>query len=133
MTQRQRLFCENYARNPNGAKAAVLAGYSEKTARQIASELLTKLDIRAYIDELSREIDSELIADAREIQATWTEVLRDITASQRDRLKAGELLAKARGMFRLEFEIETKREAEDVIIYLPELEPDENLEWHGDE
>ena len=132
MNQRQRLFCEHYARDPNGAKAAIAAGYSEKTARQIASDLLTKFDIREYIEELTREIDSELIADAREIQATWTEILRDTNASHRDRIRAGELLAKVSGMFRADFAVEVKQE-DDLIIYLPEKLSLEDCEWHGDD
>ena len=132
MNQRQRLFCEHYAQNPNGAQAAVAAGYSEKTARQIASDLLTKFDIREYIEELTREIDSELIADAREIQTVWTEILRDTNASPRDRIRAGELLAKVSGMFRADFAVEVKQE-DDLIIYLPEKLSLEDCEWHGDD
>lgn len=133
MNQRQRLFCEHYARDPNGTRAAVLAGYSEKTARQIASDLLTKFDVREYIEELTREIDSELIADAREIQTTWTEILRDTNASQRDRIRAGELLAKVSGMFRADFAVEVKQENNDVVVYLPEKLSLEDCEWHGDD
>ena len=133
MNSRQLRFCEHYARDPNGTRAAIAAGYSEKTARQIASDLLTKFDVREYIEELTREIDSELIADAREIQATWTAILRDTNASPRDRIRAGELLAKVSGMFRAEFAVEVQKETEDLIIYLPELEPLENCEWHGDD
>ena len=132
MNQRQRLFCEHYARDPNGTRAAVAAGYSEKTARQIASDLLTKFDIREYIDQLCRELDSELIADAREIQTTWTEILRDTNASPRDRIRAGELLAKVSGMFRADFAVEVKQE-DDLIIYLPEKLSLEDCEWHGDD
>ena len=132
MNSRQLRFCEHYARDPNGTRAAVAAGYSEKTARQIASDLLTKFDIREYIDQLCRELDSELIADAREIQATWTEILRDTNASQRDRIRAGELLAKVSGMFRADFAVEVKQE-DDLIIYLPEKLSLEDCEWHGDD
>ena len=132
MNQRQRLFCEHYARDPNGTRAAIEAVYSEKTARQIASDLLTKFDIRDYIDQLCRELDSELIADAREIQATWTEILRDANASPRDRIRAGELLAKVSGMFRADFAVEVKQE-DDLIIYLPEKLSLEDCEWHGDD
>lgn len=127
MTRRERLFCQHYARAPSGTGAAIAAGYSEKTARQIASRLLTKVYIRQYIAELSEELDSELIADARELRQTWTKIMRSEEASDRDRLKASELLAKSAGMFLARFEIESQR-SDDLIIYLPQLEGDEEEE-----
>ncbi len=126
MTRRERLFCENDARAPTGTGAEIAAGYSEKTARQIASRLLTKVYIRKYIAELTEEIDSELIADARELRQTWTAIMRSEEASDRDRLKASELLAKAAGMFLARYEIESNKN--DVVIYLPELEGGEEEE-----
>ena len=126
MTRRERLFCENYARSPTGTGAAIAAGYSEKTARQIASRLLTKVDIRQYIAELTDELDSELIADARELRQTWTKIMRCPDVSDRDRLKASELLAKSSGMFLARYEIESNKN--DVVIYLPELEGGEEEE-----
>lgn len=57
LTGKQKLFADFYvgAARFNGTKAAILAGYSEKTAKSIASENLTKPNIRAYIDEALRE------------------------------------------------------------------------------
>ena len=46
---KKRKFCESYIITGfNGAEAARLAGYSENSARQIASKLLTNVDIAAY-------------------------------------------------------------------------------------
>lgn len=126
MTRRERLFCEHYARAPSGTGAAIAAGYSEKTARQIASRLLTKVYIRQFISELTEELDSELIADARELRQTWTAIMRSKKASDRDRLKASELLAKSAGMFLARYEIESNKN--DVVIYLPELEGEDEEE-----
>lgn len=39
----------------NGTQAAIRAGYSERTARQIASENLSKPNVEAFIAELVRE------------------------------------------------------------------------------
>ena len=50
LTDQQQMFCEHYMMCWNGTKAATLAGYSESTARQQASQLLTKLNIRAYVE-----------------------------------------------------------------------------------
>ena len=49
LTARQERFCREYIIDYNATKAAVRAGYSEKTAKSIGSENLTKPDIRTYI------------------------------------------------------------------------------------
>jgi phage terminase small subunit len=53
----QEAFCQAYVADAsrNATKAAVAAGYSEKTARTQASMLLTRLNIKARIRELERE------------------------------------------------------------------------------
>lgn len=47
-------FIDRYCVHLNGAKAATEAGYSERSARQIASKLLTNVDIRR---EIARRLD----------------------------------------------------------------------------
>lgn len=51
-------FCQEYIIDLNGAKAAERSGYSKKTARTQANQLLTKLDISERVAEL-KEIRSE--------------------------------------------------------------------------
>lgn len=48
--ERYRRFIEHYLDCLNGTIAAQRAGYSAKTARQIGSQLLTNIDIRAEIE-----------------------------------------------------------------------------------
>lgn len=59
LTTKQQRFVEEYVIDFNASRAAISAGYSEKTARSISSELLTKPDIRravkAHLDELSTD------------------------------------------------------------------------------
>lgn len=55
LTPKQKLFAELYVTHLNAAKAARLAGYSEKTANQIGYENLTKPDIVAYVGALMAE------------------------------------------------------------------------------
>lgn len=50
LTDKQSLFVDHYVACLNGAEAARRAGYSDASARQIASENLSKPDIRAAID-----------------------------------------------------------------------------------
>lgn len=57
---RQELFCQYYVTEINGklynaTGAAIKAKYSEKTARQIASKLLTNVNIKNRIEELRNE------------------------------------------------------------------------------
>lgn len=49
LTPKQARFAEEYVLDHNGAAAAVRAGYSARSAKQIATELLTKPDLRAAV------------------------------------------------------------------------------------
>ena len=51
LTDKQIKFCEEYLVDLNATQAAIRAGYSERSARQIASDMLTKHDIQDYIAE----------------------------------------------------------------------------------
>ncbi|OIJ22013.1 hypothetical protein BKP45_04875 [Anaerobacillus alkalidiazotrophicus] len=51
LTPKQQRFIEEYLVDLNGSAAAVRAGYSIKTSRVIAAELLTKPNIQAAIKE----------------------------------------------------------------------------------
>lgn len=69
LTARQLKFIREYPKDFNGAAAAIRAGYSKKTARTIASELLTKPDMRQFVNkhlseiELSAEETTKLLGD----------------------------------------------------------------------
>ena len=55
LTPKKIRFCEYYvALGGNATKAAIAAGYSEKTARQQGSRLLTNVDIAAYTRVLQK-------------------------------------------------------------------------------
>ncbi|WP_210116244.1 terminase small subunit [Hymenobacter fodinae] len=56
LTTQQKRFVEEYCVDWNCTQAAIRAGYSEKTARSIGSENLTKPDIRAAIDARLNEL-----------------------------------------------------------------------------
>ncbi|WP_437918575.1 terminase small subunit [Sphingobacterium sp. LRF_L2] len=66
---KQRRFVEEYCVDFNATQAAIRAGYSEKTAKSIGCENLTKPDIVAAIDERLESLDltaaqtSKLMAD----------------------------------------------------------------------
>lgn len=101
MKVKRKLFCEYYlgAAAGNAEKAAILAGYSAKCARQTGYKLLQDVQIKQYLAEKSDKICSENIATIEDIQRYWTEVMNDIDEQTKNRLRASELLAKAKGMF----------------------------------
>lgn len=55
LTPKQQMFCDEYLIDLNATQAAIRAGYSNKTAKEIGCNLLTKVNIRAYIDQKMAE------------------------------------------------------------------------------
>lgn len=52
LNEKQKQFCEEFIIDFNGTQAAIRAGYSKRSAKQIAFENLTKLNFQNYIKEL---------------------------------------------------------------------------------
>lgn len=101
LTPKQKAFADEYLKCGNATEAAKRAGYSEKTARYIASENLTKPVITEYIAERQKQIDDSRIADAAEVLRFYTAVLRgevkdqfDLDVSVSDKMAAGRELMK---------------------------------------
>lgn len=122
LTAKQKLFCDEYIISLNATQAAIKAGYSKKTARKIAAENLTKPVIQNYISERMKQKESSLIATQDEVLQYLTSVLRgesqttdtvlvgigdgwqevqevEKKPSEKDRLKAAELLGKRYGLY----------------------------------
>lgn len=76
MTAKQMRFCDEYLIDLNATQAAIRAGYSEKTAKAIGSENLTKPYIREYIDQRLAEIEDALVAKQDEVMKYLTSVMR---------------------------------------------------------
>lgn len=55
LTDKQKFFCEEYLVDLDATKAAIRAGYSEKTAYSIGSENLRKPELEKYIAQLKKE------------------------------------------------------------------------------
>lgn len=66
LTAKQSLFVKEYLVDLNATQAAIRAGYSEKTARAIGAENLTKPDVAAAISTAKTER-----AEATDINARW--------------------------------------------------------------
>lgn len=122
MTAKQKRFCDEYLIDLNATQAAIRAGYSEKTAKQIGQENLTKPDLKEYIEKRMAEKEAALVADQTEVMKYLTSVLRGQSQSEvvvvegvgegcseartmqkapdeKERLKAAELLGKAHMLF----------------------------------
>ena len=64
LTAKQQLFCHEYLIDLNATQAAIRAGYSKKTAKEIGCENLTKPDILEFINKAKEERIEEVKIDA---------------------------------------------------------------------
>lgn len=77
MTDKQKKFCSAYLANGlNATQAAISAGYSEKTAYSIGQRLLKKVEIKKYIEEKLKAVESGQICKAQEVLEFLTAVMR---------------------------------------------------------
>lgn len=131
LTAKQQRFCDEYLIDLNATQAAIRAGYSKKTAYAIGNENLNKPELKKYIEERMAEKEKSLIADQDEVLKYLTAVLRgeseseeivienigDFTSeartmkkapSEKDKLKAAELLGKRYSLFKNDVKIDVK-------------------------
>jgi phage terminase small subunit len=134
LTDKQRKFCDEYLIDLNATrayKAAYPHVKSEGAARACASKLLTKANIKAYIDEQLDKISSEKTADAKEVMEYLTSVMRGESQAEivviegtgdgcsdarrmnkapdeKERLKAAELLGRRYGLFKENVNLEVE-------------------------
>lgn len=122
LTEKQKRFADYYIETGNGVEAAKKAGYKGKNLNKIASENLTKLDIKNYIDEKLKELEEKRVASATEVMQLLTSAMRgeldeevvvvesigDYCSEARivkkkiglkDRIKAAELIGKRHRLF----------------------------------
>lgn len=85
MTPQQELFCREYCRDWNATRAAIAAGYSQRSAGQLGHELLKNHDVAAWVErekaratskvelcveDVVRSIADVIKADPRELSET---------------------------------------------------------------
>ena len=65
LTPKQQMFCDEYLIDLNATQAAIRAGYSERTAYRIGSELLQKTSVQEKLQERmhDREVRTEITQD----------------------------------------------------------------------
>ena len=76
LNERQKRFCDEYLIDLNATQAAIRAGYSKKSARQIGVENLTKPSIQRYLTDRLESKRSEQIAKQDEILEFLTKGMR---------------------------------------------------------
>jgi phage terminase small subunit len=80
LKHKQLVFVIEYTRDFNATRAAIAAGYSKRSARAIASELLTnpniKAEIKARIDELTMGADEMLMGLTSQARATLSDFFK---------------------------------------------------------
>lgn len=57
MTSKEKKFCEEYLVDLDGTKAAIRAGYSKRTAGQIAYDMMQKQHIKKYLEKKRTELE----------------------------------------------------------------------------
>lgn len=67
-------FADAYLRLNNGTKAAIEAGYSEKTARVKASQLLCIEEVETYIEQQRIKLSENAIVDAKWVQERFKDI-----------------------------------------------------------
>lgn len=127
----------------NGTRAAIAAGYSEKSAKAIAHENLTKPDLRKFIDaQLSRFTQDQFVSRAAIINELARYAFKARTSSHpgvkdRDAIQALVLLGRHVGMFwekphSDEDEPPWMRAMKQAQIALKEIQRKENEKRKGD-
>lgn len=97
LTEKQRAWIDYYKQGHSAAEAARLAGYRGNNHDVIGAQNLAKLS--KFITDRDAVLDASRIAGMEEINAFWTDTMRDEAAERRDRLKASELRARSLGAF----------------------------------
>lgn len=102
LTPKQKAFVREYKANGgNGTQAAIKAGYSEKTARKIASENVTKPDIREALEKEEKKLQEkyEYTIDDMVRELDDVKMKADSEQNRQAQIKAIELKGKAFGLF----------------------------------
>ncbi|MGX7200053.1 terminase small subunit [Enterococcus nangangensis] len=139
LTEKQQRFADEYIISGNATQAAIKAGYSKRTAKQIGQENLTKPDLKTYIDKRLEQIKSRKIASQEEVLEYLTSVMRgneqeqtlinsgewqeitEIDVGAKDRIKAAELLGKRYALFTDKVDLQTG----DIVIKVGDWDADE--------
>ena len=92
LTEQRKMFVDEYLKQrcKNAGQAAILAGYSPKSAQSQASQILKDSEVAEYLqqrkNEISQELRQEFIFDALEARKTMYEIMTNPAAEDRDKI-----------------------------------------------
>lgn len=130
-----------YIKTRNGSSSAIIAGYSPKTARIQASQLLQRPEIKTMIEQHAKAIKTADIASETQVMQYYTRVMNNeeydevataggtflTMASLKDRNKAAEMLGKFHGSFTEKQEIDaTFSKGVKIVDDIPYTEGDDD-------
>lgn len=131
MTEKQKIFCDEYLKDLYATRAYKVAYPNVKkdeVAKAAGSRLLTNVNLKNYITEQLEKLHNERTADVKEVMEYLTSVMRGESTgeeivtefvgdgmseartiekhpSEKDKLRAAELLGKRFGMFKDKIEV----------------------------
>jgi len=98
LSDKQELFCREYLKDFNATQAAIRAGYSEDTASQQGSRLLSNVKVSERLEKLSKALLEQIDDDILDNLKTLREI-RETGEKDSDRIKSVELLMRYHGSF----------------------------------
>lgn len=98
LNDKQKRFCEEYLIDLNATQAAIRAGYSDETSRQIGSENLSKLDIQEYLAQLKTKKSKELNISFEDVVLGVYHIAQN-AEKDADKLKAYDQVSKHLGFY----------------------------------
>ncbi len=101
LTEKQKLFCKEYMVDLNATQAAIRAGYSENSAKEIGCENLTKPNIQEYLEKQMAKRSAKTEITAEYVLETIKETMeKAVNASDLpNTYKGAELLGKHLKLF----------------------------------
>lgn len=118
LTRKQERFCREYLIDHNATQAAIRAGYSTESARQIGSENLTKPNISKRIEQLEQKLGESVSISRAEIRKDLQSIIDNLDATFSVRLRAIELKGKMIGAFAGK---EEGADEDDMLMIDPEI------------
>lgn len=102
LTPKQQRFVEEYLIDLNATQAAIRAGYSEKTAKSVGHENLTKPDIQKAIEEAQEKLSNKAQVTVEMVVHGLLNEAKDLSegSTQSARVSAWAHLGKHLGMFK---------------------------------
>lgn len=115
LSTKQEAFCIEIAKGENQTQAAINAGYSPKTAKEMAYENLTKPHIADRIKALSQREKTRRIISIDERQELLSNIAEEREGDMNARLKAIDILNKMDGLYIQKHEVKVTKSLADVL------------------